>query len=703
MKGTGLLLFAGLAFAGAVFAQAPAAPGTPPPSQKERDLKFEKGEAPPDKNAGSKLAIPRSYAVVIGIAGYQNLPASAQLQFSERDAELIYTGLISQEGGNFKAENVHKLIGAKATLANVRRELEQWLPSVAKEDDRVLVYFAGHGFVYNKTGKAYLAPYDIKLQDVASTGYPMDDLGRVIGSQVKAKWKILITDSCHSGAISPQEENDKVNQSLQDLTRSLFSLTASRARERSFESPQWGGGQGVFSYYVVQGLSGSADEDHDGRVTADELAEYVHRNVREATNGQQNPTSDKGNFDPQMVLAYFPNGSTAGERPAPKDGTFVFETNMDGTEIFLDGKSVGTADKAKVLRLPGLPPGRHTIKAVRMGYEPDGPREEIIYPGTESTVSIKIMIPRRRNKAAVEQLDKGIELYQKGSKENYQKAAEYFTEALHLDPKYSQAALYQARAYRDLFDYEKAKQAFLLAIEIDPDYLEAHSNYGGMLLDIGDVDESIRQLNYVLQRTPNDGLAECLIAQAYARKGDKMYPMAIEAARKSVQLNPKNAEAHLWLAESLRLSNQWQAAVPEYRQYLQLSDFDSKWGGKLNYYVLGYTLGMGRKRHAGTRDVWRELRGRAYFGVCDSQRLLKQYGDAIPNCERALAYDTSDALAHYVLALCLMHQANETQDPQQLAAANIHFRSVVELDPDLAESENARKNILLIDGYFRKQ
>ena len=57
---------------------------------------------------------------MIGVAQYKTLPASAQLEYPERDAESIYSILISPEGGNFKAENVHKLIGPKATLANLR-------------------------------------------------------------------------------------------------------------------------------------------------------------------------------------------------------------------------------------------------------------------------------------------------------------------------------------------------------------------------------------------------------------------------------------------------------------------------------------------------------------------------------------------------------------------------------------------------------
>ena len=103
---------------------------------KSRDLRYEE-----DRPAVTPASIPRGYALIVGVAGYKNLPASAQLEYSERDADAIYSVLISPEGGNFRAENVHRLTGAKATLANLKQELEGWLPSVAKEDDRGLIYF----------------------------------------------------------------------------------------------------------------------------------------------------------------------------------------------------------------------------------------------------------------------------------------------------------------------------------------------------------------------------------------------------------------------------------------------------------------------------------------------------------------------------------------------------------------------------------
>src|SRR5262245_15425896 len=236
--------------------QRTAAPQSNPSSQqtRQRDLAFETDAA---VAARDKVAIPRSYALVIGIAQYKNLRDEQQLQFSERDADSIYATLISPEGGNFPAQNVEKLIGSNATLANIRSKLEQWLPSVAGEEDRVLIYFAGHGFVAG--GRAYLAPYDFSPADIAGTGYSMDDLGKVFGSQIKAKWKVLLADACHSGAINPGADSQMFNQSIIDVNRSVFSLTASRDREISFESPEWGGGHGIFTYYVVKGLEGEAD------------------------------------------------------------------------------------------------------------------------------------------------------------------------------------------------------------------------------------------------------------------------------------------------------------------------------------------------------------------------------------------------------------------------------------------------------------
>jgi tetratricopeptide (TPR) repeat protein len=667
---------------------------TQPPQQK-RDLTVEKLDADTARLPKAPV-VPRSYAVIVGVSQYPKLTADQQLKFAERDAQSIFTILISPEGGNFKRENVEILTGNKATLANLRAKIDTWLPSVAKEDDRVLIYFAGHGFVFQ--GKGYLAPYDFDPAHIADTGYPMEQLGRDFGSKIHAKWKILLTDACHSGAISPSD-TEQLNSKLSNLTESLFSLTASRARESSFESPELQGGHGVFTYYAVKGLEGAADYNHDGIVTTDELSEYVHTQVREATSGKQNPTSDRASYDPAMWLSYVPANASPATPPAPQFGGFVVEVNKDEVEVFIDGKSIGVLSPGKPMPVPGLAPGQHTVKGVKMGFEPDGPREETVFPGTDSPVSIKILIPRRRNKAASDSFDKGFEFYQKGYEENYKKAATLFEAALRMDSTYSQAAFYLGQTYNALFDEEKAQQYFRKAIEIDPDYLDAHAAYAGMLLDIGDTDEAIRQLNVVLQRQPDHATGLTMLAQAYRLKD--LYPQSIEAAQRAIQLTPKNAEPHMWLADSLRLSGKLPEAKAEYLQYLRLSDFDSKLAGKLNYYVLGSLIGFGRKKRAAQHDIWSDLRSLAFFGLCDCDRRSKNYDSAIAYCQKSLAYDARDPYAHYALGLSFMHKANDENNMAALDPAIKHFQLVVDINPDMDEAKMAKRNIATIQAALR--
>ena len=264
------------------------------------------------------------------------------------------------------------------------------------------------------------------------------------------------------------------------------------------------------------------------------------------------------------------------------------------------------------------------------------------------------------------------------------------------DPKYSQAALYLARTYNLLFEMEKAKQYFQKAIEIDPDYVEARSTFGGMLLDLGDLDESIRQLDAVVRRDTKNSLAWGLLAQAFCRKNS--FSESIDAGRKAIKLSPLNAEVHLWMAESLRLSNQFKESIPEYDSYLKLSDFDSKLAGKVNYYVLGFITGMGRKKRANLTDVWRELRSLAYFGLCDSERRLSRFDAAIQHCQIALGYDPNDPYTHYALALAFGKKGEQDGSVETYAAARKHFRAMLDINPDLQEAAFAKQNIAAIDS-----
>jgi tetratricopeptide (TPR) repeat protein len=407
-----------------------------------------------------------------------------------------------------------------------------------------------------------------------------------------------------------------------------------------------------------------------------------------------------------MVLAFNRTHTKPAAAAELKFGTMVIQSNMDDTEFWLDGEKAGVLSKASALRLPGLSPGSHTIKAVHMGYEPDGPREEMIYPGQETTVNVRILIPRRRTQAAVDLLDEGVAAYKKGFEVNYKKAEAKLNQAVAIDPNYSEAWMYLGRVENALWADDKATAAFQHAIAIDPDYEEARVSYAGALLDQGGLDEAVRQLNAALQRQPQNGTAYYLLSQAYARQGD--FAAGKTAALHAVNANPANGEAHFWLAECERHLKEADAAESEYRQYLRMTDFNSGAWGNANYYIAGFLLGVGRKHHAAEQDIWKEQQGLANVGICDCEWMQKRYDSAISFCQRALTFLPADQWANYRLGVIYVEQANTAPVNSAsvntgavtdlLKAARSRFTNVVTVNPDTDEANRARQYITRIDA-----
>ena len=362
----------------------------------------------------NKVQIRRGFALVIGVAKYKNLSPEDNLKYSESDAEAVYRTVISKEGGNIEPENVKKLIGPQATLANIRKALEEWLVTSAQEQDRVIVFFAGHGLVAD--GRGYLAPYDVDVKDVEHTAYPMARLGDILGNKVKAGWKVLLADACHSGKVTADSSQENVYNALRGLPNSFLTLTSSRESESSYEDPGLAGGYGLFTYFLTQGWMGAADTDpRDGIVTADELIEYVRREVRDyARQRSRNQTpTDRGDFPADMMLGFSQDRRqklVAVTAPQLANGSLVVEVNLDDVEVYIDDKLVGTASLGKTLQVPGIATGTHVVKGVRMGYDPAS-KDVLVVPGQDTTVTLRIQYKRTVKKSAIEDYKKGMDIY----------------------------------------------------------------------------------------------------------------------------------------------------------------------------------------------------------------------------------------------------------------------------------------------------
>ena len=79
-------------------------------------------------------------------------------------------------------------------------------------------------------------------------------------------------------------------------------LTSSDVNEISQESKDWGGGHGVFTWALLEGLNGEGDANHDRSITAGELFDFVTDRVRLSTSFRQNPRALAG-LNKDLTLA----------------------------------------------------------------------------------------------------------------------------------------------------------------------------------------------------------------------------------------------------------------------------------------------------------------------------------------------------------------------------------------------------------------
>lgn len=719
-----LLLLTACLGAGPLVARAqtaPAPPQTPPaaPGQTPRDLVLSSTAKP-----APRTGVPRGYALVVGVANYKNLEASKQLKFSESDAEAVYRVLINHEGGAFPAENVHFLKGPQATLANIKRELEEWLPSVAQPADRVVVYFAGHGFVQGGTG--YIAPWDVDPARLADTAYPMRALGEVLATRVKAGWKVLLTDACHSGKINTETTNEALEQQFSALPRNFLTLTATTEREQSFEDETLSTGFGFFTYYIVQAFRGYADNDPcDGRITADELIEYVRANVRRYARERQlsqTPTA-RGDYEPEMLLGVAQGclGGNADKAPSML-GTAVVETNLDEVDLYIDGALIGRLGKAKPLVVPSLPSGLHEFQGVKAGYEPDR-KQIMVAPGQEVTVSLRIRYVRKVKPEALALNEQGekllftrrsslsllnlIPVERKQSENDLQRAAGLFRQALTLEPNYVEAAYHLGQVHQLLLEHGESVKYFERALAIDPAHVAARVEYAAVLIEDGDADQAIRQLTEVLRLEPDHADAHAMIARAYWDKA--AWPQAVSAADKALGLQGDHAQAHLWRADAMRQMGAaerdktkqltWYASARDgYREFLRLTNFSTGLGSKLAFSFIGF--GVGTRRHADRQGAYDSLRSSAFLGLCIAEARVGYLLRARDYCERALGHAPKDPIAHFLLGNIHRDLYNVRQSCDQLVAARASYRTMLAINPDLDEAKNARNYVGQIEAIL---
>lgn len=238
--------------------------------------------APASPGEAGQLFYRDSWAVIIGINDYQH-PRIPKLRYAVNDARAIERSLLAQ---GFRPERIVTLVDREATKARIETTLGDELRQKLGPEDRLLVFFAGHGLTDQlRSGEeeGYLLPVDGDPGKLFGTAISMTAL-RQISERLSAKHILYMVDACYSGYAL---FNRSISRDLlQEMVKrpAIQILTAGRKEDQAQERA----GHGVFTEVVIQGLQGDAFAGKDW-LSLEELGLWVKQRVFAESNKKQLP------------------------------------------------------------------------------------------------------------------------------------------------------------------------------------------------------------------------------------------------------------------------------------------------------------------------------------------------------------------------------------------------------------------------------
>jgi peptidoglycan/xylan/chitin deacetylase (PgdA/CDA1 family)/tetratricopeptide (TPR) repeat protein len=441
-----------------------------------------------------------SWAVVIGINAYQKWP---KLSYAVNDAEGVRDSLVRKY--RFKPENVTVLLDAEATRERILSVLGDTLadPKKVQREDRVFVFFAGHGITRrlpNGKSLGYIVPVDADTSNYQSTAISMTNF-QDISEAMPAKHAFFVMDACYSGLALTRggaPTGGDVRKYLQEVTRRSVRqvLTAGGADEQVAD--QGPNGHSIFTWTLLQGLEGQADLNTDGYVTASELAAYVGPTVSSLS--KQTPAF--------------------GSMPGSEGGEFVLELSHEGEFLSESSEQLDTEAirlNAELERVRSEIAAK-TARNEALARELEAAKSQLSQlqdAGTAPTVATAPVPPSTPQEEARRRGDRGMTLYRE---KRYEEALAEFQAAARLDPKDAQATNNVGFVHFRRGEYAEAVKWLEKTLELDPQRAVAFLNLGDAYDKLGRKPDAAKAYGRYLALLPN-GPASDTVKEKLARLG----------------------------------------------------------------------------------------------------------------------------------------------------------------------------------------
>ena len=430
-----------------------------------------------EKTASAPSPYRESWAVVVGIDQYKHWP---RLSYASNDARGVRDVLINKY--RFNPAKVITLLNEAATREAILAALGDTLADATKvsRDDRVFVFFAGHGITRRAAerararlpraggcgSRALSEPGDLDDAPAGHLGLDPRE-ARVLRRGRLLRRRLAMTRGA-GGQSYLREVARRVARQV---------LTAGGADEEVADNGP--NGHSIFTWTLMQGLEGRADMNGDQFITGSELAAYVGPVVSSVS--RQTPAF--------------------GNLPGSEGGEFVFElpheteflnelsTQLDQEAITLNAEldRVRAEIAAKRARNQKL---RAEITSAKAGLG-TASTASAAPAATGATGAATAAAAAARTPAtgagAMTAIDRGMVHFRE---RRYQDALTEFLAAAQANPSNALAANNVGYTYFKMERFPEAVQWYEKTIAIDPRRSIAHANLGDALLKLDRRDDA---------------------------------------------------------------------------------------------------------------------------------------------------------------------------------------------------------------------
>ncbi len=654
----------------------------------EEDDLERKARAKADALAGSG----KTYALAIGISKYSQLSEADQLRFADSDAKLLSEYLQTARGGGLPAEQVQVLTNERATVSAIRTGITTFLQARAGKKDTVILFLAAHGAVDERG--AYILGSDSDIEDLKTTALPMLEIQRLIEGELGQVGRVVLyVDVCRAGAIGALRDN-RLSRIVQILARmqsgETFGLMATSPGESSWESERFGGGHGAFSYFLIDGLNGGADQDADGEVDAGELSFYVTSKVREATRRKQNPRT-VGDMPTSVVMVrdlVSPGIQLQGWKAIEE----MIAQKRQGNR----NRRFSTAVPSSTDPIPGTEDLIRFENALRAG--------RLLPPDPDNAADALARLKQRfgqnrldylnyENQLWIALLDRGQNVmlrYLRGDQvpqraEDFERGQRFFQAALAIDPESlaveSRALFCQARALIFERRYAEAVQFLERAARVDPEGAYIYNALGIAYLEQGAFSIAAAAFRDAARLAPLWVYPKHNLALTLVESGSNS--AAIAAYRAAIRTAPDYWYLPYNLGLLYQKRNERRQADAEFRAAIAVDDSRPE-----PYNALGLLQAGQKKRKDAERSYRLALQRSANYlpakhnlGLMLSQDRRRRL-EAISLWREVLRDDPSFLASRFSLAEVLEHMGN-------VAGAMAEYEAILRIRPDAVSARSA--------------